>query len=118
MTADRILCHICSKQELWSQRNSPLLANGSEKHSFKGKGRQTDNGTTSVTRQQILNKQKLTAAARERLGKHVPAATDTHATIDVPFETGFSSVVRAEDLLGREMGNLDSSLWESEEKSR
>jgi hypothetical protein len=104
VTVDRILRHICSKQELWSQRNSRLLANGSENHSFLGNVRQTDNRTTSVTRQQIFNKQILTAAAPERLGKHVPAATDMHAAIEVPFETGFSSVVRAEDLLGREMG--------------
>jgi hypothetical protein len=32
----------------------------------------------------------------ERLGKHVPAVTDTHATIEVLLETGFSTVVRVE----------------------
>jgi hypothetical protein len=31
---------------------------------------------TSVAMHLILNKQEQTAAARERLGKHVPAATD------------------------------------------
>jgi hypothetical protein len=31
-----------------------------------------------------------TAVARERLGKHIPAATDTHATIEESFETVFS----------------------------
>jgi hypothetical protein len=40
----------------------------------------TSNGTTSVAMWQILNKQEYTYAARERLGKHVPAATDTNAT--------------------------------------
>jgi hypothetical protein len=51
-----------------------------KQHSFLGNGRETDNGTTSVARQQILNKLEQTAVATERLGKHVPAATDTHAT--------------------------------------
>jgi hypothetical protein len=55
----------------------PLQANGSEKHSFLGNGRETDNGTRPVARQQILDKQQQTAAAREQLGKQVPAATDT-----------------------------------------
>jgi hypothetical protein len=30
------------------------------------------------------------AVARERLGKHVPAATGTHATIEELLETAFS----------------------------
>jgi hypothetical protein len=38
------------------------------------------------------------AVCRQRLGKHVPAATDTHATIEVLLEAGFSAVVRAEEL--------------------
>jgi hypothetical protein len=29
--------------------------------------------------------------SRQRLGKHVPAAADTHATIEVLLETAFSS---------------------------
>jgi hypothetical protein len=29
--------------------------------------------------------------SRQRLGKHVPAATDTHKTIDVLLETVFST---------------------------
>jgi hypothetical protein len=57
-----ILWHVCSKQELWSQRQ-PLLANDSE--------------TTFVSRQ--------------RLCKHVPAATDTHSTVEVLLETLFST---------------------------
>jgi cytochrome c5 len=48
---------------------------------FLGNGRETDNGTKSVARQQIISKQEQTAAARERLGKHVPAATNTHTKI-------------------------------------
>jgi hypothetical protein len=31
-----------------------------------------------------------TAVSRQRLGKHVPAATDTHATIEVLLEMVFS----------------------------
>jgi hypothetical protein len=44
--------------------------------------------TTSVSRQQILNKQEQTAVAKERLGKYVPAATDTHATEERCFHRG------------------------------
>jgi hypothetical protein len=49
-----------------------LLVNSSETTSFLGNGSETDNRTMSVARQQILNKQKQTAAAMERLDKHVP----------------------------------------------
>jgi hypothetical protein len=45
------------------------------KHLFLGNGYKIDNGMTSVARQQILNKQEQTAAAREHLGKQVPAKT-------------------------------------------
>jgi hypothetical protein len=38
------------------------------------------------------------AAARERLGKHVPAAEDRHATIEILLETEFPMVVHAEGL--------------------
>jgi hypothetical protein len=37
----------------------PLLANGSEKHSFLDNGHKTNNRTTPAARQQILNKQQL-----------------------------------------------------------
>jgi hypothetical protein len=43
-------------------------------------------------------KQEQTIADRERFGKHVSAATDTHSTIQVLLEMGFSTVVRAEGL--------------------
>jgi hypothetical protein len=42
-----------------------------------------------------FNKQEQTAAARERFSKHVPAATDTHATMKLLLETGFCTVIRA-----------------------
>jgi hypothetical protein len=38
------------------------------------------------------------AISRQRLGKHVPAATNAHATIQVLLETGCFCVVRAEML--------------------
>jgi hypothetical protein len=31
------------------------------------------------------------ALSRQRLGKHVPAATNTHAAMDLPLETVFST---------------------------
>jgi hypothetical protein len=40
----------------------------------------------------------------KRLMKYVPAATDTNATIEVLLKTGFSTVVRAEELQERHMG--------------
>jgi hypothetical protein len=49
--------------------------------------------------QQILNKQEQTAAAKERLGKHVPAAADTHTRMN-----GVIYACRAEELRGRHMG--------------
>jgi hypothetical protein len=81
-----VMWHICSMQELWSQRNGRGYPKALEQHSFLGNGRETDNGTTSVARQHILNKQEYTDGARVRLGKYFPSATDTHAT-----GTAFSS---------------------------
>jgi hypothetical protein len=57
---------------------------------FLGSDRETNNKTTFAARQQV--------AARERLDKHLPTATDTHATIEVLLETGISTVVRTESL--------------------
>jgi hypothetical protein len=51
-----ITWHIFSKQELWSQRNSFYKRTAQKQHSFICNGRETDNGMTSVARQQILNK--------------------------------------------------------------
>jgi hypothetical protein len=39
----------------------------------------------------------------QRLGKHVPAATDTHTAIEVLLESGFSTVVRAEEKEKRQL---------------
>jgi alkylhydroperoxidase/carboxymuconolactone decarboxylase family protein YurZ len=38
------------------------------------------------------------AVSRQQLGEHIPAAMDTHATIEVLLETVFSMVVYAEGL--------------------
>jgi hypothetical protein len=71
-------CCIFAQSKTVEPEKQPLLANGSET-TFLSNGAEIDNGTTSAARHQILNKREWTAAARERLGKHVPAPTDTHA---------------------------------------
>jgi hypothetical protein len=38
----------------------------------------------------LVNGYKTTFISRQQLGKHVPAATDTHATIEVLLETLFT----------------------------
>lgn len=52
--------------------------------SFLGKGRETNNRATSAARRQILNKQEQTIAAREVLGKQVPAARHMTSTYRHP----------------------------------
>jgi hypothetical protein len=47
-------------------------------------------------------RQCTTYVYRQRLGKHVPAATDRHAEIEVLLETVFSNSVRAKGLLSRD----------------
>jgi hypothetical protein len=50
------------------------------------------------------------AAVREQLGKHVPMATDTHATIEVLLEMGFSTVVIAEGVIRKTTETTKSVL--------
>jgi hypothetical protein len=52
-----VLRHVCSKRELWSQRNSRCYRTALKRYSFLGNGIKT-NGTTSVSRQKIRNKQE------------------------------------------------------------
>jgi hypothetical protein len=59
---------------------------------FLGSGRETNNETTSAVRQKILISKNI----RSLLGNG--SATITHATIEVPSETGFSTMVRTEEL--------------------
>jgi hypothetical protein len=46
----------------------------------------------------LTNGSETTFVSMQRLGKHIPAAMDTHAKIEVLLETGLSTVVHAEDL--------------------
>jgi hypothetical protein len=39
----------------------------------------------------LANGSESTFVSKQRLGKHVPAATDTHATIEILLETVFST---------------------------
>jgi hypothetical protein len=55
-----MLWHNRSKQKLWDQ-----LVNGSR--TFVSRQRPRNNGTTAVAKNQILNKQKQTEAAKEQL---------------------------------------------------
>jgi hypothetical protein len=50
---------------------------------FLGNGSETNSRSTSVARRQILDKWEYTFAAREGLGKHVSAATDSRAVIKI-----------------------------------
>jgi hypothetical protein len=49
--------------------------------------------TVEPQKQTLLeNGSETTFVSRQRLGKHVPAATDKHATIEILLETVFYSV--------------------------
>jgi hypothetical protein len=54
----KILLRICSKQELWSQKNSRCLQTALKQHLFLSSGCGKNNGT-SIARQQILDKQQI-----------------------------------------------------------
>jgi hypothetical protein len=56
------------------------------------------------------------AVSRQRFCKHVPAATDTHAKIEVLLETGVCMVVRTEEFKEDNWGSQVSSVWESVKK--
>jgi hypothetical protein len=48
--------------------------------------------SVELEKQPLLeNGPETTFVSRQRLGKYVPAATDTHATIEVMLETAFSA---------------------------
>jgi hypothetical protein len=50
------------------------------------------------------------AVSRQRLGKHVPAATDRHATIEVLLEMGFSTRLVPRGYKEANWGNQVSSV--------
>jgi hypothetical protein len=52
-------CGIFTQRKFAEPAKQPLLANGSEKHSFLGNGLERNNGTTSVARQQIHDTRQL-----------------------------------------------------------
>jgi hypothetical protein len=46
---------------------------------------------TAVAMQWLQDRRKTTAVCRQLIGKHVPVATDTHATIKLLLQTVFST---------------------------
>jgi hypothetical protein len=64
----------------------------------------------------LANGFETTFVSRQRLGKHVPAATDTHAIIEVLLETAFSARSVKSGYKENNWGNLDISVWESVKK--
>jgi hypothetical protein len=46
---------------------------------------------TAVPMQRLRDRRKTTAVSRQQIGKHVPAATNTHATMESLMETVFST---------------------------
>jgi hypothetical protein len=61
----------------------------------------------------LTNGSETTSVSRSRLGKHVPAATDTHATIKVLLETVFSTRYVPRSFKEDNWGNQVSSIWEA-----
>jgi hypothetical protein len=62
----------------------------------------------------LANVSETTFVSRQRLGKHVPAATDTHATIEVllgVFSTRFVQRGYKEDSWGNRVGSVRESVW-------
>jgi hypothetical protein len=64
----------------------------------------------------LANGSETTFVARQRLGKHVPAATDTHSTIEVLLETVFSTRFVLRCYKEYIWGNRVSSVRESVKK--
>jgi hypothetical protein len=67
-------------------------------YQFLGSNLETNNETAFVARHKILISKKRLPLLGNGLVKLVPAATDTHATMEVLLETVFSTVVGAEAL--------------------
>jgi hypothetical protein len=76
-----------------------------------GNGREKDNGTTSVAKQQILSKREQTAAARERLVKQVSAETFSIREWTVLFARAVTRVYKEHN-----WGDQVSSVRESVKK--
>jgi hypothetical protein len=61
----------------------------------------------------LANGSETAFVSRQRLGKHVPAATDTHATIQVSLETVFSTRAVQRGYKEDIWGNRVSFVWKS-----
>jgi hypothetical protein len=64
----------------------------------------------------IANDSETTFVSRQRLGKHLPAATDTHATIEVLLEMVFSIRSVERGYKKNNWGNRISLVGESVKK--
>jgi hypothetical protein len=61
----------------------------------------------------LANGSETAFVSRQRLGKHVPAAMDTHATVEVLLETVFSTRSVQKSYKEGNWCNRVSSIWES-----
>jgi hypothetical protein len=61
----------------------------------------------------LANGSEATFVSRQRLGKHIPAATDTHATIEVLLETVFFTRSEQRSYKKDNWGNRVSSVRQS-----
>jgi hypothetical protein len=64
----------------------------------------------------LANGSETTVVSRQRIGKHFPAATDTHATIEVLLERVFSTLSVQRSYKEDSCGNRVSSVWEAVKK--
>jgi hypothetical protein len=64
----------------------------------------------------LANGSETTFVSRKRLGKHVPAATNTHSSIDVLLQRAFFTRSVKRGYEEDKWGNRVSSVWESVRK--
>jgi hypothetical protein len=60
----------------------------------------------------LANGSETIFVSRQRLGKHVPAATDTHSTIEVLLETVFSTL-SVQRIIRKTIGATESVVYGS-----
>jgi hypothetical protein len=60
----------------------------------------------------LANGSETTFVSRQRLGKHVPAATDTHATTEILLETTFL-LDPCKGVIRKTTGTTESALYGS-----
>jgi hypothetical protein len=81
----------------WTCKQQPLLGNASNIHSRNN-------------RRAVLSEARVPTVSRQRLCKQAPAETNTHAIIEVLFETGFS-VGPCRDVITVTIGAIKSVLY-------